>query len=134
MPPLGPLYGQTVYVDAVMALEPEIVFNVPEDQLSQFKASGYKAVLTSVPDQPFDVVLRELSPQAASTTRTFRARLKPGDQVNVTVHAYRNDDALISGPKAGERVVTAGVQKMAPGLKVALQSAATNLETKQAAR
>ena len=27
MPPLGPLYGQTVYVDAVLALEPEIVFN-----------------------------------------------------------------------------------------------------------
>jgi Ala-tRNA(Pro) deacylase len=27
MPPLGPLYGQTVFVDAVLALEPEIVFN-----------------------------------------------------------------------------------------------------------
>jgi Ala-tRNA(Pro) deacylase len=27
MPPLGPLYGQTVYVDATLALEPEIVFN-----------------------------------------------------------------------------------------------------------
>lgn len=27
MPPLGPLYGQTVYVDAMLALEPEIVFN-----------------------------------------------------------------------------------------------------------
>jgi len=27
MPPFGPLYGQTVYVDATMALEPEIVFN-----------------------------------------------------------------------------------------------------------
>ena len=27
MPPLGPLYGQTVYVDAAMAFEPEIVFN-----------------------------------------------------------------------------------------------------------
>jgi Ala-tRNA(Pro) deacylase len=27
MPPFGPLYGQTVYVDAVLALEPEIVFN-----------------------------------------------------------------------------------------------------------
>ena len=27
MPPLGPLYGQTVYVDAVLALEPEMVFN-----------------------------------------------------------------------------------------------------------
>lgn len=27
MPPFGPLYGQTVYVDAGLALEPEIVFN-----------------------------------------------------------------------------------------------------------
>jgi len=27
MPPFGPLYGQTVYVDAALAFEPEIVFN-----------------------------------------------------------------------------------------------------------
>src|SRR5689334_4740837 len=27
MPPFGPLYGQTVYVDAALALEPRIVFN-----------------------------------------------------------------------------------------------------------
>lgn len=27
MPPFGPLYGQTVYVDAALASEPEIVFN-----------------------------------------------------------------------------------------------------------
>jgi Ala-tRNA(Pro) deacylase len=27
MPPLGPLYGQTVFVDAELALEPEIVFS-----------------------------------------------------------------------------------------------------------
>jgi Ala-tRNA(Pro) deacylase len=27
MPPFGPLYGQTVYVDAELALEPRIVFN-----------------------------------------------------------------------------------------------------------
>ena len=27
MPPFGPLYGQTVYVDARLALEPRIVFN-----------------------------------------------------------------------------------------------------------
>ena len=37
----------------------------------------YKAWLASAPDQTFDVVLRELSPQAAAQTRTFRARLKP---------------------------------------------------------
>lgn len=27
MPPFGPLYGQTVYVDAELAMEPEIAFN-----------------------------------------------------------------------------------------------------------
>ena len=27
MPPFGPLYGQTVFVDAMLAAEPEIVFN-----------------------------------------------------------------------------------------------------------
>jgi Ala-tRNA(Pro) deacylase len=27
MPPFGPFYGHTVYVDAVLALEPQIVFN-----------------------------------------------------------------------------------------------------------
>jgi RND family efflux transporter MFP subunit len=155
--------------------EPEIVADVPEDHLAVFKASRYKAWLASAPDQTFDVVLRELAPQAAAQTRTFRARLKPatprplplgatatlvverpiGDRpaavipaaaitqnkgqpaiwvvrradsepsgtvelVDVTVHGYRNDDVLVSGPAAGDLVVTAGVQKMAPGLRVAL--------------
>ena len=27
MPPFGPLYGQTVYVDAALAMQPQIVFN-----------------------------------------------------------------------------------------------------------
>jgi hypothetical protein len=35
----------------------------PRGQLATFKASRYKATLTSAPDQSFDVVLRELSPQ-----------------------------------------------------------------------
>jgi RND family efflux transporter MFP subunit len=155
--------------------EPEIVVNVPEDQLAVFKASRYKATLTSAPDHPFDVVLRELSPQAAATTRTFRARLKPAkprplplgasatlavdrpvaaapaaaipagaitqsrgepavwvvrpgdrhgvgtvDLVAVRVYGYRNDEVLVSGPPPGVLVVTAGVQKMAPGLHVAV--------------
>ena len=52
----------------------------------------------------------------------------------VSVHAYRNDEVLVSGPSAGELVVTAGVQKMAPGLKVAFPGAESNLESKQAAR
>ena len=41
----------------------------------------------------------------------------------------------ISGPPAGELVVTAGVQKMAPGLRVALPELAAQAEAaKQAAR
>ncbi|HEY2187910.1 MAG TPA: efflux RND transporter periplasmic adaptor subunit [Caldimonas sp.] len=180
--------GQPV-VSIAKEVEPEIVVNVPEDRLAAFKASHYKAALTSAPDQSFDVELRELSPQAAAMTRTFRARLKPatprplplgasarlvvagpaGDDaaaaipagaitqdkgrpavwvvrregaeaggivslVGVAVHGYRNDDVLVSGPKAGELVVTAGVQKMAPGLRVALAGAPNDTETKQAKR
>ena len=56
------------------------------------------------------------------------------DLRGVTVHGYRNDEALVSGPTAGELVVTAGVQKMAPGLKVALPATTPNVTTKQAAR
>jgi RND family efflux transporter MFP subunit len=165
--------------------EPEIVVDVPEDHLAVFKASRYKAWLASAPDQSFEVVLRELSPQAAAQTRTFRARLKPatpralplgatatlvverpladasaavipaaaitqskgqpavwvvrrsGDEAvgtvalrGVNVHGYRNDEALVSGPPAGELIVTAGVQKMAPGLKVALPAAPHHIATK----
>ncbi len=44
--------------------------------------------------------------------------------IQVTVHGYRNDEVLVSGPPAGVLIVTAGVQKMAPGLKVALLSSA----------
>jgi RND family efflux transporter MFP subunit len=166
--------GQPV-VSIANEREPEIVADVPEDHLAAFEASRYKAWLASAPDQTFDVVLRELAPQAAAQTRTFRARLKPAtprplplgatatlvverpvadspaavipaaaitqnkgqpavwivrrtgaeapgavELVAVTVHGYRNDDVLVSGPAAGDLVVTAGVQKMAPGLRVAL--------------
>ena len=158
---------------------PEIVVDVPEDHLIAFKKAHFKASLASAPDQPFEVALRELSPQAAAQTRTYRARLKPADarplplgatatlitdrvvadvqvaaipataltQANghpavwlvkhagneptgsvdlmpVAVHGYRNDLAMVSGVPAGGQVVTAGVQKMAPGLKVALPVAA----------
>jgi len=41
---------------------------------------------------------------------------------------------LVSGPPAGEHVVTAGVQKMAPGLKVALPGAAVAETNKVAAQ
>ena len=169
--------------------EPEIIADVPEDHLSVFKASRYRAWLASAPDQTFDVVLRELSPQAAAQTRTFRARLRPAmprplplgatatlvversvdenpaaaipaaamtqskgkpavwvvrrtgsepvgtvDLLGVTVHGYRNDEVLVSGPPAGELVVTAGVQKMAPGLRVALPATAPAAAAKDAPR
>jgi len=180
--------GQPI-VSIAKEVEPEIVVNVPEDQLVAFKASRYRATLTSAPDQSFDVVLRELSPQAAAVTRTFRARLRPAtprplplgasarlevdrpaseapaaaipaaaitqDQgrpavwvvrrqgsdpfgtvnlLGVSVHGYRNDHVLVSGPPAGELVVTAGVQKMTPGLRVAMPAVAMNVETKQSSR
>jgi len=180
--------GQPI-VSIAKEAEPEIVVNVPEDHVAAFKSSRYKAWLASAPDQVFDVVLRELSPQAAATTRTFRARLKPAtpralplgatatlvverpagenaaaalpaaaitqskgkpavwvvrregtdgvgkvDLMPVAVHGYHNDDVLVSGPSAGELVVAAGVQKMAPGLKVALPDVASNIEPKRAAR
>lgn len=57
--------------------EPEIVVDVPEDQVASFKKAGYKATLASAPDETFEVILRELSPQAAAQTRTYQARLKP---------------------------------------------------------
>ena len=57
--------------------EPEIVVDVPEDHLSAFKTGRYKASLAAAPGESFDVVLRELSPQAAAQTRTYRARMKP---------------------------------------------------------
>jgi RND family efflux transporter MFP subunit len=154
---------------------PEIVVDVPEDQLAAFRKAKFQATLTSEPESAFDVSLRELAPQAAAQTRTYRARLKPATprdlplgatatlasdrvvseqqvaqlpasaltQMNgqpavwvakrageagvatvsltrVALHGYRNDMALVSGVPAGEQVVTAGVQKMAPGLRVAL--------------
>ncbi|WP_223570832.1 efflux RND transporter periplasmic adaptor subunit [Pseudomonas sp. BF-R-26] len=169
--------------------ESEIVIDVPEDQLSVFKEARFKASLASAPNEIFDATLRELSPQAAAQTRTYRARLKPmqalplgatatvtaervmtsvsvaavpataltqnGGQpalwvvtpegkdpvgvvelVQVAVLGYRNDEVLVSGPQAGALVVTAGVQKMASGLKVALPGAAIvdANTTQQAAR
>lgn len=41
----------------------------------------------------------------------------------VAVHGYRNDEVLVSGLPEGALVVVAGVQKMAPGLRVSLASA-----------
>ena len=48
------------------------------------------------------------------------SRSGPCELIPVTVHGYRSDEVLISGPPAAALIVTAGVQKMAPGLRVAL--------------
>jgi hypothetical protein len=60
--------GQPI-VSIAKEVEPEIVVNVPEDQLSVFKTSRYKATLTSAPDQSFDVVVG--TRRGGRTTRTF---------------------------------------------------------------
>lgn len=164
--------------------EPEIVVDVPEDQVASFRKAQHKATLASAPDETFDVVLRELSPQAAAQTRTYQARLRPAqarklplgatatllveraaaassqvaavptasitqnggqpavwvvrhkagaedatvELASVTVSGYRNDDVLVSGLPAGTLVVSAGVQKMSPGLRVAPAPAAAKDE------
>jgi RND family efflux transporter MFP subunit len=169
--------------------EPEIVVDVPEDHFASFTKARYTALLASAPSETFEVVLRELSQQAAPQTRTYRARLKPAtprplplgatatliaelaaaetsvavipasaitqsggqpalwvvrragaepvgivELISVVVHGYRNDEVLVSGPPAGALVVTAGVQKMAPGLKVALPDSRRSETTKQVVR
>jgi RND family efflux transporter MFP subunit len=170
--------GQPVVTVAAEG-EPEIVVDVPEDQVASFRKAQYKATLSSAPDESFDMVLRELSPQAAAQTRTYQARLKPAqgrklplgatatlvveraataqsqvasiptsaitqnggkpalwvvrrngdgpatvELAPVAVQGYRNDEVLVSGLPAGTLVVTAGVQKMAPGMHVAAPAAA----------
>lgn len=46
--------------------------------------------------------------------------------VQVSVHGYLSDEVMVSGPSAGTLVVTAGVQKMAPGLRVLLPGMAAS--------
>jgi RND family efflux transporter MFP subunit len=166
--------GQPVVAIADDA-EPEIVVDVPEERLDQFKQSHFHAFLASASGASFDVELREIAAQAAAQTRTYRARLKPTqarrlplgasatlvaervgadapaasvpataltqrdgkpavwaarptgskdtarvELMPVAVRGYRNDAVLVSGPKEGTIVVTAGVHKMAPGLVVAV--------------
>jgi membrane fusion protein, multidrug efflux system len=180
--------GQPV-VSIANQSEPEIVIDVPEAHLTSFQTARFRASLASAPGETFEVALRELAPQAARQTRTYRARLKPVvaralplgatatliaerpladtsaasipasaitqsngqpalwivhrtntqgvgtvELMRVTVHGYRNDEVLVSGPKAGELLVAAGVQKMAPGLRVALTPTTSNTTVLQAAR
>ena len=68
--------GQPVFAIANES-EPEIVMDVPEARLQAFKTARFTAWLANEPEKKFEVVLRELSAQAAAQTRTYRARLKP---------------------------------------------------------
>lgn len=166
--------------------KPEIVADIPENRLAEFKAARYKAALATAPERYFAVELRELSAQASAQTRTYRARLKPVEPralplgatttliaertdegtrvatlpataltqeqgapavwtvqqdgkgntgtvklVKVAIQGYRSDEVLVSGPAEGTLVVTAGVQKMAPGLRVTLPAAASRSEREE---
>ncbi|MFQ2104234.1 efflux RND transporter periplasmic adaptor subunit [Aeromonas rivipollensis] len=169
--------------------KPEVVADIPENRLAEFKAARYKASLATEPDRYFDVELRELSAQASAQTRTYRARLKPVEPrqlplgatatliaehtdggarvatlpataltqeqgapavwtvqqdgagnsgvvklVKVAIQGYRSDQVLISGPAEGALIVTAGVQKMAPGLKVALPASEPRIDSEEVTR
>ena len=83
--------------------EPEIVADVPEDHLAIFKTSRYKAWLASAPEQTFEVALRELSPQAAAQTRTFRARLKPGHAAAAAAGRDRHARRRTAGRRSAGR-------------------------------
>ena len=56
------------------------------------------------------------------------------DLVPAVVHGYRNDEVLVSGPPAGALVVAMGVQKMSPGLHVALAGQAPAGQIAQASK
>ncbi len=170
--------------------EPEIVVDVPEDQINSFQSAHFTAALTAMPEDSFALTLRELAPQAATQTRTYRAKLRPEsarglplgasatvsaqgaagempiavipasaitqsngqpavwavhatrstsdgegigivELIPITVHGYRSDEVLVSGPPAGERIVTAGVQKMSPGLRVTLPDTTPHIGSEQ---
>jgi RND family efflux transporter MFP subunit len=82
------------------------------------------SAITQAQGQPAVWVVRRAGAEPVGTV----------DLVPVTVHGYRNDEVLLSGPPAGALIVTSGVQKMAPGLRVALPKAAHDEATRQADR
>ncbi|MCJ1886447.1 efflux RND transporter periplasmic adaptor subunit [Pseudomonas sp. LA21] len=92
--------GATATLEAARVMAGTLVAAVPATALTQ--SSGQPAVW----------VVKPTGGDALGTV----------ERVPVAVWGYRNEEVLVSGPPAGERVVTAGVQKMSPGLKVALAS------------
>lgn len=63
-------------------------------------------------------------PESGGSTATV-------ELIGIAVHGYRNEEVLVSGPPAGTLIVTAGVQKMAPGLRVALPGNVDTLAANQ---
>lgn len=82
------------------------------------------AALTQVDGQPAVWIARPVEGAQALA----RVELLP-----VSVVGFRNDEVLLTGPEEAALAVTAGVQKMAPGLMVALPPASpTTLAQEQA--
>lgn len=94
--------GATATLEAERVMAGTLVATVPATALTQ--SSGQPAVW----------VVKPTGGDAVGTV----------ERVPVAVWGYRNEEVLLSGLPAGERVVTAGVQKMSPGLKVALPNGA----------
>lgn len=85
--------------------EPEIVVDVPEEHLDQFKRSKFRAFLASATGTSFYVELREISAQAAAQTRTYRARLKPAQARRLPLGA----SATLVAERVGAGAPTASV-------------------------
>jgi RND family efflux transporter MFP subunit len=149
--------------------EKEALVALPETWLEEARKSDATVSLWAYPDRSFKAHLRELSPQADPTTRTYAARFtieNPDNTVAlgmtatvklarpatgrvaklplsaildrgtgpsvyvvdgsgalvarpVTIASFTEDAALISaGVADGEEVVTLGVQKLEPGMRV----------------
>jgi RND family efflux transporter MFP subunit len=149
--------------------EKEAVVALPETWLAEARKSQASVRLWSDPDRRYAARLRELSPQADPSTRTYEAKFTIDDRDDsvalgmtatvtlshagnaqvaklplaailnrgsgpsvylvdkasalelrpVTVAAFTEDAAIVtSGVSEGDEIVTLGVQKLNPGLKV----------------
>ncbi|WP_323845343.1 efflux RND transporter periplasmic adaptor subunit [Microbulbifer magnicolonia] len=95
--------GQAVFALAADG-EREVRIDLPEQDIDQFAVGQLLAVeLWSRPGQPFPARIRELSPAADPTSRTFEARVafdneivgaELGQSARVFVHNAAADDAL----------------------------------------
>ncbi|MFS2125146.1 efflux RND transporter periplasmic adaptor subunit, partial [Pseudomonas sp. Pseusp97] len=103
---LKPVDGQPLPLGATATLEAQRVL------AGTLVAAVPATALTQSIGQPAVWVVKPTDAQAVGTV----------ERVPVAVWGYRNEEVLLSGVPAGQRVVTAGVQKMSPGLKVALQN------------